>query len=107
MAGKRVMMIGLDGADPFVIKKMIDMGRLPNIKKAIENGVIGDKMAMIGAFPSVTPPNWASLAVWRRNRQAALPKKIAFLLTAQALCHSYAAKEGSKKKFSLKKATSR
>ncbi len=62
MAGKRVMMIGLDGADPFVIKKMIDMGRLPNIKKAIENGVIGDKMAMIGAFPSVTPPNWASLA---------------------------------------------
>ena len=62
MAGKRVMMIGLDGADPFVIKKLINQGRLPNIKRAIENGVVGDKMAMIGAFPSVTPPNWASLA---------------------------------------------
>ena len=62
MTGKRVMMIGLDGADPFVIKKLINQGRLPNIKRAIENGVVGDKMAMIGAFPSVTPPNWASLA---------------------------------------------
>lgn len=60
--GKRVMMIGLDGADPFVIQKLIGQGRLPNIKKAIENGVVGENMAMIGAFPSVTPPNWASLA---------------------------------------------
>ena len=60
--GKRVMMIGLDGADPFVIKRLISQGRLPNIKKAIENGVVGENMAMIGAFPSVTPPNWASLA---------------------------------------------
>ena len=60
--GKRVMMIGLDGADPFVIKRLIGEGRLPNLKKAIENGVVGENMAMIGAFPSVTPPNWASLA---------------------------------------------
>ena len=36
MAGKRVMMIGLDGADPFVIKKLINQGRLPNIKRAIK-----------------------------------------------------------------------
>jgi len=56
------MMIGLDGADPFMIKKLVAEGRLPNIQKAIENGVVGEKMAMIGAFPSVTPPNWASLA---------------------------------------------
>ena len=62
MSGKRVMMIGLDGADPFVLKKLFEQGRLPNMKKAVENGVVGDKMAMIGAFPSVTPPNWASLA---------------------------------------------
>ena len=62
MSDKRVMMIGLDGADPYVIKRMVEQGRLPNMKRAIENGVVADKMAMIGAFPSVTPPNWASLA---------------------------------------------
>ena len=34
MSGKRVMMIGLDGADPFVLKKLFEQGRLPNMKKS-------------------------------------------------------------------------
>lgn len=62
MGKKRAMMIGLDGADPYVIKRLIDQGRLPHLKRVLENGVIADKMSMLGAFPSVTPPNWASLA---------------------------------------------
>ncbi len=69
MALKRAMMLGLDGADPLVIKKLVEQGRLPNIKKLIENGAAVDNMSMIGAFPSVTPPNWASLATgsWPRT----------------------------------------
>ena len=34
----KVMMIGFDGADPCVVKQLLDEGRLPNFKKVIENG---------------------------------------------------------------------
>ena len=37
MNKKRAMMIGLDGADPYVIERMIKQGRLPNLKKVLEN----------------------------------------------------------------------
>lgn len=69
MAKKRAMMLGLDGADPLVIKKMIDMGRLPNFKRVLEEGTAHNDFCMLGAFPSVTPPNWASLACgcWPRT----------------------------------------
>lgn len=69
MMAKRAMMIGLDGADPLVIKRLIDQGRLPNLKWVLENGVRHEDMAMLGAFPSVTPPNWASIATgcWPRT----------------------------------------
>lgn len=69
MCAKRVMMIGLDGADPFVIKKLMDQGRLSNFKKVLENGVAHESLAMLGVYPTVTPPNWASLATgnWPRT----------------------------------------
>ena len=59
---KRAMMLGLNGADPFVVKKLIDMGRLPNLSRILKEGTAHTDFAMLGAFPSVTPPNWASLA---------------------------------------------
>jgi len=59
---KRVMMIGFDGADPFVMKRMMAQGKLPNTKKIIEYGVTTENCSMLGAFPSVTPPNWATIA---------------------------------------------
>ncbi len=62
MTKKRVMIVGLDGADPFVIKKLIADGRMPNMKKLLDNGVATEGLDMIGAQPSVTPPNWTSLA---------------------------------------------
>lgn len=69
MGKKRGMMIGIDGADPFVIDRMIDEGKLPNFKRAIEGGVSHSDHAMIGALPSVTPPNWCSLGTgnWPRT----------------------------------------
>lgn len=69
MGKKRAMMLGLDGADPFVIRRLIDMGRLPNFKRVLEEGTAHRDWNMLGAFPSVTPPNWASLATgnWPRT----------------------------------------
>ncbi|MBR2009276.1 MAG: alkaline phosphatase family protein, partial [Peptococcaceae bacterium] len=69
MSKKRAMMLGLDGADPFIIKKLIADGRMPNMKRVLEEGTANPNLSMLGAFPSVTPPNWASLATgnWPRT----------------------------------------
>ena len=43
--------------------------KLPNLKRVIEDGVNRRDWAMIGALPSVTPPNWCSLGTgsWPRT----------------------------------------
>ena len=62
MGLKRAMMIGLDGADPLVVKRLIAEGRMPNMKKLLEMGTASENIDMLGVFPTVTPPNWATLA---------------------------------------------
>lgn len=62
MGLKRAMLLGLDGADPIVIKRMIAEGRLPNMKKVMEQGAHTEDLDMMGVFPTVTPPNWTTLA---------------------------------------------
>lgn len=69
MGLKRAMMIGIDGMDPVLVRRLIDMGRLPNFKKALEKGIAPKGLDMMGVFPTVTPPNWVSLATgnWPRT----------------------------------------
>lgn len=62
MSLKRAMLLGLDGADPVIIKRMIAEGRLPNMKKVMEQGAHTENLDMMGVFPTVTPPNWTTLA---------------------------------------------
>ena len=38
MGLKRAMMIGIDGMDPQIVQRLVDMGRLPNFKRAIAQG---------------------------------------------------------------------
>ena len=57
-AQKRVMLIGLDGADPVVIDRLIKAGRLPNIEKALHSGTTTADYSMIGTLPTFTPPSW-------------------------------------------------
>jgi predicted AlkP superfamily phosphohydrolase/phosphomutase len=59
---KRVMLIGLDGADPHLIARYISEGKLPNIKRFIESGVSTAGFSMQGVLPVITPPNWATQA---------------------------------------------
>ena len=59
---RRVMLIGLDGADPYVIKKLMKAGRLPNFERAIAEGATTEGYDMIGTLPTVTPPSWTTLA---------------------------------------------
>ncbi len=69
MTKKRAMMLGLDGADPMVIKKMIGEGKLPHFKAFLEQGAAHESLGMLGVNPTVTPPNWASMATgnWPRT----------------------------------------
>lgn len=70
MGQKRVMMIGLDAADPVQVRRLMDEGKMPNLKRLLEEqGVANPNLAMIGALPSVTPPNWCSIATgaWPRT----------------------------------------
>ena len=70
MGKKRVMMIGLDAADPVQVRRLMDTGKMPNLKRLLEEeGVANPSLAMIGALPSVTPPNWCSIATgcWPRT----------------------------------------
>ena len=69
MGLKRAMVIGLDAADPVQVKRLMAEGKMPNLKKLLESGVANENLAMIGCLPSVTPPNWTSIATgcWPRT----------------------------------------
>lgn len=62
MTTKRAMILGLDGADPMVVERMLKAGRLPGMQKVIDRGICNEKYDMMGVLPTVTPPNWATLA---------------------------------------------
>lgn len=62
MSKRRAMMIGLDGADPVKVKQLMAEGRMPNLKRLLDMGVATENLDMLGVFPTVTPPNWATLA---------------------------------------------
>ena len=61
---RRVAVIGLDCALPHLIEKHIAEGHLPTFKKLIDEGVIAENC--LGTFPTVTPPNWATIATGAR-----------------------------------------
>ncbi|MFZ5641544.1 MAG: alkaline phosphatase family protein [Bacillota bacterium] len=59
---KKVIVVGLDGADPMITKALMDKGTLQNLKKIVEMGTTTEDISMFGMQPTITPPNWASLA---------------------------------------------
>ena len=48
MGLNRAMMIGLDGANPVVVKRLIAQGRLPNMKRLLEMGTASENIDMLG-----------------------------------------------------------
>jgi len=59
---QKVMVLGVDGMDPFLTKKFIDMGLMPNTKKYVEAGAQREDLVLLGGQPTVTPPMWTTLA---------------------------------------------
>lgn len=59
---EKMMVLGVDGLDPRMTRKLVDEGKLPNIKKYIENGAQRHDLVLLGGHPTVTPPMWTTLA---------------------------------------------
>ncbi|MEF8873951.1 MAG: alkaline phosphatase family protein [Candidatus Thermoplasmatota archaeon] len=57
--GKKLILLGLDGATWDVLHPLMDDGSMPNLKKAFENGVSAE---MNSTFPPITAPAWLSMA---------------------------------------------
>ena len=58
---EKLMVLGVDGLDPRLTRKYVDAGLLPNFKKLIEKGAQRHDLVMLGAQPTVTPPQWTTL----------------------------------------------
>ncbi|CDX03567.1 hypothetical protein SDC9_26552 [bioreactor metagenome] len=78
---EKVIVLGIDGMDPRITKKLVDEGKLPNIRAFIERGSAREDLVLMGAIPTVTPPCWTTLATgaypgthgitdfWRQSRK--------------------------------------
>ena len=58
----KVLLLGVDGMDPRFTKRLVDEGKMPNVKKLMDMGSCRDDLMMLGANPTITPPMWATLA---------------------------------------------
>ena len=58
----KIMVLGVDGLDPRLSRKYIDEGKMPNLKKIVEMGAQRPDLVLLGSQPTVTPPQWTTLA---------------------------------------------
>ena len=56
---RKLLMIGVDQAIPFLLKKYLNQGDLPNIKKLYEGGIYTEGLS---SPPCDTPTNWTTIA---------------------------------------------
>jgi len=56
-AGRRAIVLGLDGLDPVMLKAMVTAGRAPNFKKLMELGSFG---SLGTTMPALSPVAWSS-----------------------------------------------
>ena len=55
----KLLVIGIDQAIPYLLRKFLKDGMLPNIQKLVNNGVIGEGHS---CAPCDTPTNWTTIA---------------------------------------------
>lgn len=58
----KMLLLGIDGMDPRFTKRLVNEGKLPNVKKLMERGACREDLVLLGANPTITPPMWATLA---------------------------------------------
>lgn len=58
----KLLLLGIDGMDSRFTKRLVNEGKMPNLKKMMDMGSCRDDLVMLGANPTITPPMWATLA---------------------------------------------
>lgn len=58
-AARRVVVLGLDGFDPVICKRMLEAGDLPNLQKLKDEGTF---RPLITTFPAMSPVGWSTFA---------------------------------------------
>lgn len=59
---EKIIVLGVDGMDPRLTKKYIEMGLMPNTAEFIKRGSAREDLVLLGGQPTVTPPMWTTLA---------------------------------------------
>lgn len=62
MKAEKILLLGVDGLDPRLTRKYVDMGIMPNTRKLIERGACHEDLVLLGGHPTVTPSMWTTLA---------------------------------------------
>ena len=62
MKKRKVLVIGLDGMDPALVRRFTDSGRMPHFKRLLDLGAARPDLSMHGALPTITPAQWTTLA---------------------------------------------
>jgi tetratricopeptide (TPR) repeat protein len=63
MARAKMLLIGWDAADWKVIHPLMDAGKMPNVRRLVENGARGDIATL---HPPLSPMLWTSIATGKR-----------------------------------------
>lgn len=62
-AGRKVLLIGWDAADWKVITPLLDAGKMPNLERLVNGGVMGNIATLM---PVLSPMLWTSIATGKR-----------------------------------------
>lgn len=62
VTGRKVMVLGLDGMEPDTARRLVDAGRMPNLKRMLDRGAARKDLELLGAMPTITPAQWTTLA---------------------------------------------
>ena len=60
---KKLLLVGWDAADWQMIHPLLDAGRMPHLKRLVENGVVGNLLTL---QPVLSPILWTSIATGKR-----------------------------------------
>lgn len=53
---EKMILLGIDGMDPRFTRKLVDEGKMPNVKKLMDMGACRDDLVLLGGVPTITPP---------------------------------------------------
>lgn len=59
---EKVIVLGVDGMDPRITRRMIEEGKLPHLEELQKRGAMRDDLVLLGAMPTITPPQWTTLS---------------------------------------------